>query len=127
MRLTRVTHLFLATVVFVAAGCDYMNSSVAPPAAPGITGATSPATYQQVAAQILQPKCYSCHTGEETPNLSSWAAFAQDTRYIIPGNPGQSDLYLQASSGNMPKDGSALSQSELKLLSDWISAGAQND
>jgi hypothetical protein len=122
----------LLAAALLATACDYVDpksgASTPPPSAAGTGGTGSgPATFQQVYSQILAPKCVACHSGSTAPNLSSWASFAQDTRYVIPGNPGQSDVYVQVSSGNMPKSGAALTQGELSLLSDWITQGAQNN
>jgi hypothetical protein len=132
----------LLALLAVAPGCDYTN-----PKAPAVDlqpdpagGGGSPnqggngsssgaatATFQQVFSQILQPKCLACHGSGTRPILSSWASFAQDTRYVLPGNPGQSDIYVQVASGAMPQSGSPLTTAELKLLSDWIAEGALNN
>jgi hypothetical protein len=129
--------ILVLTTLLLATGCDYMDvkGAAAPPpsnagtggTAPDPTSTATPATFQAVYNQILAPKCLSCHGSGTAPTLSSWAAFAQDTRYVLPGNPGQSDIYVQVSSGNMPKGGAALSQSDLTLLYNWIEQGALNN
>jgi hypothetical protein len=52
---------------------------------------------------------------------------------VVPGEPCNSDLYLKVTAGprfgsRMPLDGPPfLGQDDLRLLSDWIAEGAQND
>jgi hypothetical protein len=127
----------LVVAIGAATGCDYIDQKTpaladAPTGSATLPSAASPgtpatATFQQVFSQIIQPKCLGCHASGISPNLSSWASFAQDTRYVLPGNPGQSDLYIQVQNGNMPQGGGALTASQLQLLYDWIASGAQNN
>lgn len=136
--------LTLLAILGLVSACDYIdpkNGAAAPPPSNAGTGgvpgsggtggggptAAATATFQQVYSQILAPKCVTCHSGSTNPNLSAWASFARDTRYVLPGNPGQSDIYVQTSSGSMPKNSTALTQTELTLLYNWIEQGALNN
>src|SRR5262249_51157335 len=86
------------------------------------------ATYSQVNQQILQPHCVSCHNpNEQFPDLRSYAAFATNTEYVVPGKPDQSLIYEITKSGAMPLGGPHLTQAQLSLLSSWIQAGAKNN
>ena len=134
--------VFAAAVLLAASGCTYTRlstpssagSTPTPPGSGAPTGTPSGApsgtpmvTFQQVSQQILQPKCISCHSGSNAPNLTSYASFATNTAYIVPGNPSQSPLYQAVQSGAMPQGGPPLTQAELALIYDWIQEGAQND
>ena len=136
MRLTSTfLNLLILATLGLASACDYVTpkngGSAAPPSNAGTggggPGTAATATFQQVYSQILAPKCIACHSGSTNPNLSTWASFAQDTRYVLPGNPGQSDIYIQTSAGTMPQSGTPLTQSQLSLLYDWIEQGALNN
>ena len=97
------------------------------PGTDATTGAPTSNTYQAVRSRILQSKCLGCHSARQSPNLASFDGFARDTRYVIPGNPGQSALFAAVASGAMPQGGTSLNPDELSLLSNWIREGAQNN
>jgi mono/diheme cytochrome c family protein len=93
-----------------------------------VSGCGSSATFTQVNQQILTPSCVSCHhAGGQSPDLSSYASFATNTEYVVPGNPSQSLIYTVTESGQMPQNGPALTAAQEQLLSSWIAASAQND
>lgn len=81
---------------------------------------------EALAINLLQNKCYVCHG----PLNSIGVSQINDPKYlisigqIIPGNPSGSPLFNTVSSGTMPV-GSPLSSSEIKILNDWILAGAK--
>jgi mono/diheme cytochrome c family protein len=68
----------------------------------------------QAKEEIFIPKCAKCHT------------WVRDDFKIIdrvePGLPDESDLYFLVEIGEMPKKGELLSEDELKLVFDFISA-----
>ena len=49
------------------------------------------------------------------------------TGVILPGNPLNSTLYLNVQSGRMPLGAPRLSDTEIKVISDWISEGAREN
>jgi uncharacterized membrane protein len=87
----------------------------------------SAATFTEIQSQILRPKCVSCHGSGGSANLASYAGFATNTRYVVPGNAQQSLLYTITQSGSMPPGGSDLTTDQLNMVQSWIEAGAQND
>ena len=98
------------------------NGTVTAPAIP-----TTPATFAEVNQQILVPKCLSCHGAGASPDFSSYSSFAQDTRYVMPGNAAQSAIYTATENGSMPRGAAALTATELGLIYSWIEGGAKND
>lgn len=130
-------------LAMVSAACG-SSSPTAPtnntPAAP---------TFSAVQAQIFDTTCASCHTdvGRNPAgglNLKSGAAYAalvnvQSTGQpgsvrVIPGNPGGSYLVqkIEGAAGiaglRMPRNGPPfLSDAQIKMVRDWIQAGALNN
>ena len=133
----RIIHMFIIVVsVMGLANCGFTNDKGGSGSTPGAGGVPAPApgasgvpaaTFTQVNQQILQPSCVSCHSGGQSPDLSSYSGFATNTAYVVPGNAGSSLIYTITASGQMPLNGGALSSSQLSLLASWIDAGAPND
>jgi hypothetical protein len=84
---------------------------------------------------ILAKRCFSCHgPAEQEAGLAfhdrSLATTESDSGAvaIVPGKPQASELIQRVSSHDeltrMPPEGEPLSPDEVKLLADWISAGA---
>lgn len=67
----------------------------------------------QVFEKILEPKCLECHqkTFEDPERFGRW---------IVPGRPEESKLYLSVKNGTMPKGKDRLSESELRVLENYI-------
>ena len=67
----------------------------------------------QVRTKILEPKCLQCHskTLNDTERFSKW---------IVPGKPEESRLYLSVKSGKMPKNGTPLTATELSVIENYI-------
>jgi mono/diheme cytochrome c family protein len=125
----------LATIGVIGAalgclcGCSYTHykgeqGAIVPPTGAGT--AAPQVTFAQLNQDIIQPKCISCHSSGSSSgvDLSSYAGVAAQ---VVAGNPAQSTLYLQVESGQMPKGGPALSESELADVYNWIAQGAQNN
>lgn len=66
--------------------------------------------------KIFQPKCVACH--------ASFATHGGIMSAVVAGNPDASVLYTKVATGQMPKNGTPLSSSEVTAIFDWISAGA---
>lgn len=86
-------------------------------------GSAAPVSFAQLQADVLSPKCLSCHNGSTSPNLTSYSTLMSGTD-VTPGNPAQSKLYTYCQSGMMPISGGQLSSAELAELYNWIAAGA---
>lgn len=139
---TRGLLLGALLLTFGAAACSDSKSPTAPstPAAP---------TLAMIQTQIFDPACASCHTDNgRTPaggtNLRAGASFgalvnipstglAGATR-VIPGNPSGSYLVqkLEGASNivglRMPRTGPPyLTDAQVKMIRDWIQAGALNN
>jgi mono/diheme cytochrome c family protein len=70
-------------------------------------------TNYQVREKILVPHCLSCHT----KTLNDPERFA---RWVVPGSPEESKLYLSVKSGRMPKDKPPLTEREIEILKHYI-------
>jgi hypothetical protein len=76
-----------------------------------------PGTFNQVdfatlESQVLAPKCLECHADFST---------AQGIQpYITPGNPQQSALYTEITSGDMPPGGPALAAGSATIVAEYI-------
>jgi hypothetical protein len=46
---------------------------------------------------------------------------------ITPGNADKSPLISMVSSGKMPKKGAKLTPDQVRILTDWVNAGAQDN
>lgn len=79
------------------------------------------------AATLLGVRCIKCHGPEKRSggvDLST-RSLAISSNALISGNPDKSDIVTQTQLGKMPPDGSGrLSAAEVKLLRDWVAAGA---
>ena len=113
--------------------------------------AAAPATFTEMYTTILQPTCTGCHwPGGDGPfqdfssQSSAYAALvgvkasgpscgsSNETR-VVAGNASESLLFQKVSEANppcgsqMPLGEWPLSSAQLKLVEDWINAGALND
>lgn len=116
--------------------CVACGSKTDAPAAPDATAAalpTGPATYATL-TPFLQAHCFSCHGGGAKKGGLSLATYAdfmkggEDGVVIKPGDPDNSMLimYLQGKKKpQMPMRATPLSDSDIKVFSDWIKAGAK--
>lgn len=77
------------------------------------------ATFTYIKKNILQVSCTACHSGFKT--------YSGTMKYVVAGNPTASTLYSEILNGNMPRAGLRVSPANLKLINDWIIAGAKNN
>ena len=79
---------------------------------------------------IFEARCTRCHGstrqsgGLELTSYAALMAGATDGAVIVPGDASGSTLVRLITNGAMPKNSSPLSAEQIKLISDWISAGA---
>lgn len=71
------------------------------------------ATFAEINASILTPKCLGCHKkmGDETLLISKW---------VTPGDPENSKMYKAVVSGSMPKKAERLSEKEIAAIASYI-------
>lgn len=90
---------------------------------------------------ILKEKCFKCHSGpkakkglrwDDAKTVAEWIKEGKD-EVIIPGSPVKSVMFIKTDQGRkrhpdgMPpaRRGEPLSESELKLVAQWITEGAK--
>ena len=82
---------------------------------------------------ILDGSCTSCHGtgraggGLDLATYEGVLAGGNSGPSVLPSDPGGSLLVQVVETGRMPKAGTKLSADQIKILSDWISQGAQNN
>ena len=122
------------------------TSAPQPTAAPAATATTAPKpTEKPAAAQpagvsfakdvmpIFQQSCIKCHGGEKTEALLSLKdhaallAGSENGPVVKPGNAAESDLVTLVANGKMPKRANRLPDNQIKILTDWVNAGAPNN
>lgn len=95
--------------------------------------AASAVSFSKDLQPLLQESCVSCHGGERTSRaldlktFESLMAGSQNGAVIVPGQADSSKLVQAIQSGKMPKRGTKWTADQLKLLVDWVNAGAQNN
>lgn len=89
-----------------------------------------PSNFSYIQSQILIPNCGSCHTPPlvtSSFDVSSYSSIMASPGGITPYQPYVSELYKQTYSGNMPRNGTALTSSQLQSIYNWIALGAPNN
>ncbi len=88
------------------------------------------AKFSNIHTNILTPKCIPCHRAGGTEPGINYETFTltRQTGKVTPGLPLSSAMYTECTSGKMPEAPySALTTEELKVIYDWITAGALNN
>lgn len=121
-RLNQVGLLVLLGFVLGACLPDLHREST--PRQPATEDSNPQPNAKESAAQIiLRNRCSACHGSQGSgqgklhsiPNIDQMIA----DKILVPGNAAASRIYIRTSSGSMPPTG-ALSQSEVKMIKDWI-------
>ncbi|MCB0213023.1 MAG: hypothetical protein KDJ52_27010 [Anaerolineae bacterium] len=82
---------------------------------------------------IIENRCVKCHGGEETEeglNMTSYAgilAGSWNGSVLEPGDVDNSFMVEQIVSGKMPKNEPHLLPGEIRIISEWIAAGAPDN
>lgn len=83
------------------------------------------ATYASIQSHIITPKCVYCHSASNAKDGVRLDSYAAVKKYISTTSPTRSKIYVVTSSGEMPpRPDTAVTAEELKVLNDWIKAGA---
>ena len=140
-----LTILTIAVVACAGTTTQASPTLAAPtqPALPASTAAANAATqaqpsdasvsYAKNVMPILENSCASCHgveqmkAGLDLRTYQGLMAGSSNGPVITPGNSADSFLVQQVVSGKMPKRGSKLTPEQIKTISDWVNAGAQNN
>jgi len=99
------------------------------------SGATTGAavSFSKDVLPIFENSCISCHGGEKTSKALDMKTYAslmtgsQNGAVIAPNDAAKSKLIQSVQSGKMPKRGDKLTAAQVKLLVDWVNAGAANN
>lgn len=107
------------------------------------TGAGGPVTFTMIYDQILDTTPTSiasscsggaCHNapgggkGIEHIDMNTKAsAYTGVKKFVVVGNPAGSKFFTEVNTGAMPEGRPKLSPAQIKMISDWIMAGAKND
>ncbi len=101
------------------------------PAQPAAQSAAA-VTFAKDVQPILEQSCVRCHGNSAAGGLSltSYANLmkgGRDGQVIVPGDAADSELVKVIVSGRMPQGGKKLSQSQIDIISAWVTAGAQDN
>ena len=100
------------------------------------TGAAEPISFSREVQPLLADRCFACHGSDEAEGglalHNREAALAEGDSgelAIVPGRPDESELIRRLVTTDederMPVDGDPLSEREIQVLRDWITAGAE--
>ncbi len=109
-----------------------VQPTAAPAAAQSSGQAAAAATFAKDVQPILQQNCVKCHGNSAAGGLAltSYDALmkgGRDGQVIVPGDAADSELVKVIVSGRMPQGGKKLSQSQIDIISAWVTAGAQDN
>ncbi|MEK6556673.1 MAG: Ig-like domain-containing protein [Bdellovibrionota bacterium] len=123
--LTNASHVFAARA-FDAAG--NMTNSTNVTATVNNVVANPMAKFSYISANILGPKCTSCHGAAVAYSNIRYNTYVETMKTVSAGNAGSSKLYQSTGAGgNMPLGGAKLSATEYEAIRAWIAAGALNN
>lgn len=90
-------------------------------------------SFRERIAPIFHERCLPCHnhrTSKGGYNMATHEALmsaGESGMAIVPGDAGNSPLYLLLADGSMPKDADPLTSEQLELIKQWINRGARLD
>jgi hypothetical protein len=103
-------------------------TQAAPPAAKAAS-----VSFAKDVKPILDEKCAKCHGGEKTEEGLSFKTYedlmkgSNNGAVVKPGDAAGSDFVKLVTEGKMPKRATRLPANEIKILTDWVNAGAPNN
>ena len=103
-------------------------TQAAPPAAKAAS-----VSFAKDVKPILDQKCVKCHGGEKTEAQLSYKTYedlmkgSENGPVVKPGSAADSDFVKLVVNGKMPKRATQLPANEIKILTDWVNAGAPNN
>ena len=85
-------------------------------------------SYQSISANILIPKCTSCHGAARADSGIRYDSYAATMRTVSANSAANSKLYTECRNGSMPdRPFVALSAAEISTIQTWINLGAGNN
>ncbi|CAG0934917.1 hypothetical protein TFLX_03739 [Thermoflexales bacterium] len=90
-------------------------------------------SYQRDVQPIFDQICVKCHGGEEVKEGLSLTTYAEvlagsnNGPVIVPGDVDNSFLIDQIVKGEMPKRGPKLLPAQIRVITDWVAAGAPDN
>ncbi|MCC7352245.1 MAG: hypothetical protein IT330_00705 [Anaerolineae bacterium] len=100
---------------------------------PTPTGSAATVSFAKDVLPLLERRCVKCHGGEKTEEglvLKTYADVMKGSNngpVINPGNVTDSFLNSQIVKGEMPKRQPRLLESEIKIITAWVEAGAPDN
>lgn len=85
------------------------------------------ASYSAIQANILTPRCVSCHGSGLSGGGYRYDSYAATKLSVKPFDANNSKLYTEVFTGKMPKGTAKLTASEIQMIANWINAGAPNN
>ena len=139
--LRQVAVIIVAVAIWSAILVGYLaltNTNEESPAAPtDAPAATTPevaeVSFSKDILPIFEVRCQRCHgTGQTLAGLSLAShadvmAGSGNGPVVIPGSAETSRLVQAIVSGEMPRGGAKLPESEIQTISDWVDAGAPDN
>jgi mono/diheme cytochrome c family protein len=110
----------LLLIVFIQS-CGYIGGAN-PTEFASKSSYSAPPTFAEIQANILQPKCLTCHSSGAFTFTSYDSLMA--TGVVTAGNPLGSALFQQVAAGLMPQGKPPLASTDIQAVYDWIMAGA---
>jgi fibronectin type 3 domain-containing protein len=111
----------LLLLVILIPGCGYVGGSNVSEFE-ATNSYSNPPTFAEIQANILQPKCVTCHSSGSFI-FTSYASLTA-SGVVVASQPLSSPLYLQVAAGLMPQNGPPLSSTDTQAIYNWIAAGA---
>lgn len=98
-----------------------------------VVGESGEVSFSRDILPVLQSRCINCHGGQRTSeglDMKTYQALmagSQNGSVVTPGDAANSLFVTLSAEGKMPKRGPKLTPAEIKLLTDWVNAGAPNN
>jgi len=117
-----IQNILVLLLILNLSGCYYDNFPELPP--------PRNVSFQNDIQPIFNQSCISCHDGSLFPDLRAENSYNEliNEDLVVPGDENASELFKRLNGdGSLMPPGSPLSQSNIKLVGQWINEGAKNN